>query len=126
MILDTNAVSALLKGGDERLMAALSTSIRHHLPLPVIAEYQYGLRSSHRARRLESLLRRLEAESLVLYPDRATADYYATVRHELKLRGRPIPENDLWIAALARQHSLEIVSRDPHFDYVEGIRRISW
>ena len=126
MILDTNAVSSLLAGGNQDLNAVLKSANRHHLPLAVIAEYQYGLLALHRPRRLQSLLRRLEADSIILCPDRATADYYAAIRHELKLRGRPIPENDLWIAALARQHSLEIVSRDPHFDHVEGIRRVSW
>jgi tRNA(fMet)-specific endonuclease VapC len=62
----------------------------------------------------------------VLCPDRETADWYASIRHELKSKGRPIPENDLWIAALARQESLEIVSRDPHFDRIEGVVRVDW
>ena len=126
MILDTNAVSSLLAGGDHHLNAILKSSVRQHLPLAVIAEYQYGLLALKSPRRLQSLLRRLEAESIILFPDRATADYYALVRCELKTRGTPIPENDLWIAALARQHSLEIISRDTHFDYVEGIQRVSW
>jgi predicted nucleic acid-binding protein len=126
VILDTNAVSASLAGNNEQLNAILKSAPRHHLPLPVIAEYQFGLLALHRPRRLQSLLLKLEAESEILLPDRATADQYAAIRHSLKLRGRPIPDNDLWIAALARQHSLEIVSQDSHFDHVEGIRRIGW
>jgi predicted nucleic acid-binding protein len=126
VILDTNAVSALLAGPNEPLNAILASSDRHHLPLTVVAECQYGLLALSRARRLQSIFRKLEAHSIVLYPDRATADHYATIRHALRLRGRPIPENDMWIAALARQHSLEIVSRDPHFDHVEDIERIAW
>ncbi len=58
--------------------------------------------------------------------DEETADTYAQVRAELRRAGRPIPENDVWIAALARQHGQEVVSRDGHFDSVEGLRRISW
>lgn len=126
MILDTNAVSSLLAGRNEQLNAVLESADQHQLPLAVVAEYQYGLLALQKPHRLESLFRRLEADSIVLYPDRATADTYAAIRHDLRSRGRPIPENDLWIAALARQHSLEIVSQDPHFDHVEGIRRISW
>jgi predicted nucleic acid-binding protein len=126
VILDTNAVSSLLAGRNEQLSAVLESADQHQLPLAVVAEYQYGLLALQKPRRLESLFRRLEADSIVLYPDRATADTYAAIRHDLRSRGRPIPENDLWIAALARQHSLEIVSQDPHFDHVEGIRRISW
>lgn len=126
MILDTNAVSALL-AGDGELGHILSGATRHHLPLPVIAEYQFGLLVlTRRRKRLESLFHRLEAESIILFPDRQTADWYAAIRLELKRAGRPIPENDLWIAALARQESLEIVSRDPHFDHIDGLRRIGW
>ena len=125
MILDTNAVSAIL-AGDKRLGEILADADRHHLPLPVVAEYQFGLLASRRQRRLESLFRRLEADSIVLYPDRETADAYATVRLELKANGTPIPENDVWVAALARQFSLEIVSKDAHFDLVEGIKQLAW
>jgi predicted nucleic acid-binding protein len=126
VILDTNAVTALLAGGKPMLTALLQSAGRHHLPLAVIAEYQFGLLALHRPARLQSLFRKLEADSLILYPDRETADFYATIRHDLRMKGRPIPENDLWIAALARQHSLEIVSHDAHFDQVDGIRRVSW
>jgi predicted nucleic acid-binding protein len=58
--------------------------------------------------------------------DGDTADRYAEVRGELKQSGRPIPSNDLWIAALARQHALPLLSRDEHFDSVPGLRRIGW
>ena len=126
MILDTNAVSALLAGRNESLLRILESEDRHQVPLPVIGEYEFGLLQLPRPRRLQSLFRRLEAESIVLYPDRATADLYAAIRHDLRKRGRPIPENDMWIAALARQFELDIVSQDAHFDHIPGIRRISW
>jgi tRNA(fMet)-specific endonuclease VapC len=45
---------------------------------------------------------------------------------ELKRAGTPIPTNDLWIAALCRQHDLPLLSRDRHFDRVPGLRRIAW
>ena len=38
----------------------------------------------------------------------------------------PIPENDIWIAALAIQHGLAVASRDAHFDHVKGPKRVSW
>ncbi|QDT76063.1 PIN domain-containing protein [Lacipirellula limnantheis] len=126
MILDTNAVSALLAGQNGSLHRILDGADQHHLPLPVIAEYQYGLLRLPRPQRLQSLFRRLEADSIVLLPDRTTADVYATVRQELKTKGQPISENDVWIAALSRQFDLEVVSQDAHFDHVPRIRRISW
>lgn len=58
-----------------------------------------------------------------------TAALYAEIRQILRARATPIPSNDVWIAALARQHNqhnLSIVSADPHFESVPGIRRISW
>jgi len=125
VILDTNAVSFLLEG-DPQLGRRLGHD-GHHLPLPVIAQVQFGFLALQRGRRrYESLFRRLGAVSVVLYPDRETADWYAFIRHDLKQRGEPIPESDIWIAALARQYALEIVSKDTHFDRVRGVRRIQW
>ena len=125
MILDTNAVSAIL-AGETPIQTQLRSEERQHLPVVVIGEYRFGMLGSKRRKKLERAFELLESQSIILLCDRETADLYAAIRHGLKLRGRPIPENDLWIAALARQHSLEIVSRDPHFDHVAGIRRIGW
>jgi len=125
VILDTNAVSALLKG-DPALGEVLAAEERHHLPVVVIGEYRYGLfRSSHRDH-LQKLLESLIQESIVLLIDETTAEAYSRVREELRGKGRPIPENDIWIAALARQHQQPVVSRDGHFDDVPDLRRLSW
>jgi predicted nucleic acid-binding protein len=55
-----------------------------------------------------------------------TASAYADLRHELKELGRPIPENDLWICALARGHRMPVMSRDRHFAFVPKLRVESW
>ena len=125
MILDTNAVSDLL-AGNPGLKTLLEHSEKHHLPVIVIGEYRFGLMASRKGEILARLVDRLEEESFVLSPDRSTARHYAAIRHELKRKGRPIPENDIWIAALARQHHLEIASNDEHFDHVDGVDRLSW
>ena len=125
MILDTNAVSALFDG-DKSLATVLSVAERHHLPAVTLGEYRYGLKFSRHKRALEALLEALESESFSLALDNDTARHYADIRSELKIAGRPIPENDIWIAALARQHRIPIVSRDGHFDDVRGIRRMGW
>ena len=125
LILDTNAVSALF-AGDPPLAEVLASEDRIHLPVIVIGEYLYGLARSRDRGRLGRLLDMLIHESDVLEVDVGTASHYATLREELRLRGRPIPENDVWIAALARQHDLPIVSRDDHFDEVANLRRWSW
>ena len=125
MILDTNAVSALL-AGDSSLGEVLASEERHHLPVIVIGEYRYGLLGSRHRDHLQRLLEILIRESIVLLIDEATASNYSQVRDELRQKGRPIPENDIWIAALARQHQQPVVSRDGHFDYVSDLRRVEW
>jgi predicted nucleic acid-binding protein len=55
-----------------------------------------------------------------------TAIAYAAIRVALKQAGQPIPANDAWIAALAFDHRLPVLSRDTHFDVVPGIQRVSW
>jgi tRNA(fMet)-specific endonuclease VapC len=125
VILDTNAVSALFVG-DSALGEVLSGEERHHLPVIVIGEYRYGLLGSHRREHLEKLLAALIRESIVLLVDEKTADAYSHVRAELRRKGKPIPENDIWIAALARQHNQTVISRDDHFDHVSDLRRVAW
>lgn len=125
MILDTNAVSALL-AGDPGLGEVLAEDERHHLPVIVIGEYRYGLLGSRFRTHLQNLLEVLMRESFILRVDETTAETYSRVRDELRRKGRPIPENDIWIAALARQHRQPIVSRDGHFDEVPDLRRVTW
>ena len=97
-----------------------------HLPVIALGEYRYGLRlSRHRAAR-EKWLDNLEAAATVLTINATTSRVYAEIRHRLRMAGRPIPENDLWIAALARQHRLPLLSNDAHFDQVAGVQRLGW
>lgn len=125
MILDTNAVSALFDG-DVGLLAVLDGHLELHLPAVVLGEYRYGLIGSRIRSAAEARLQELASACVILPVDSITAGTYAEIRHELKLRGTPIPENDVWIAALARQHRLPVVTRDTHFDAVRGLRRVGW
>jgi tRNA(fMet)-specific endonuclease VapC len=125
VILDTNAVSSLL-AGDPALGDLLAARPRHHLPVLVIGEYLFGLVRSRHRERLGLLFASLIRESRVLVVDQVTAEVYSQVREELRTRGRPIPENDVWIAALALQHEQSVVSRDDHFDSVRGVTRLGW
>jgi predicted nucleic acid-binding protein len=64
--------------------------------------------------------------TIVLAADETTTRHYAEIRLQLVAAGTPIPMNDLWIAAIARQHDLPVISRDAHFDQVKGLTRIGW
>ena len=92
----------------------------------VLGELYYGALKSSRS---ASNLARIEefASSVgVLACDAGTARHYAQVKERLRARGRPIPENDIWIAAVALQHSLPLATRDDHFQAVEGLRVENW
>jgi predicted nucleic acid-binding protein len=125
MILDTNALSALLDG-DAGMREILESAPDIHLPVIVLGEYRFGLIRSRARKPLEQLLDRLLKVATMLLVDDETARHYADIREELKEAGTPIPSNDIWIAALARQHELPVLSRDTHFDAVKKIRRFGW
>ena len=125
MILDTNALSAIADGHAE-LEPHLHRAKEIALPVIVLGEYLYGIRQSRERRRYEQWLAESIPNYRVLDVDEETALAYATLRSELKRAGTPIPSNHVWIAALCRQHSYPLLSRDRHFDSVRGIRRIDW
>jgi tRNA(fMet)-specific endonuclease VapC len=125
MILDTNALSDFAEG-NPRLIAILLLQPDWRLNVVTLGEYRFGLKSSRAKEAREHWLQALEEVQEVLEITPATTHAYAEIRHFLKKSGKPIPENDLWIAALARQHDLPLVSRDTHFDRVAGLKRISW
>ena len=125
MILDTNALSAWADG-HAAVEAPLRVADRLVVPSVVLGEYYFGIRQSrHRSRYQEWLARYLPLTEIAAV-SAATADAYADIRLELKRLGAPIPSNDAWIAALARQHGLSVLSNDRHFDVVEGVRRIAF
>lgn len=125
MILDTNALSALADG-DLTLEPILREATGVAVPVIVLGEYRYGIRQSRHRLRYEHWLAEAALSYRVLPVDEGTAERYAEVRHELKSSGRPIPSNDMWIAALVRQHRLPLISRDQHFDVVPGLKRVQW
>ena len=58
--------------------------------------------------------------------DEQTANEYGLIKISLRAKGRPIPDNDAWIAALARQYNLPLATRDEHFAEVEGVVLERW
>ena len=125
MIVDTNALSAAAEA-ESAVAAAFSQAEPVAIPVIVLGEYMFGISQSRRRREYERWINHILRTFVVLEISVETAARYAEVRLELKVAGTPIPTNDLWIAALCRQHSLPVLSRDKHFDTVKGLRRISW
>jgi predicted nucleic acid-binding protein len=125
MLLDTNALSALA-ARDEALLQTLGSAPRICLSIISAGEYVYGLTQSRHRNELAEWLEAFLSRAELLHLSRETLPYYAEVRRQLKEDGTPIPANDCWIAAIAKEHRLPVVSHDKHFDSVKGLRRIAW
>lgn len=120
-LVDTNVVIALF-AGEPQIIKSLQRRNAVFLCTPVLGELHYGAQASSR---VEGNLARLEefAQALIVLPcDSQTAVSYGVVKFGLRKKGRPIPENDVWIAAIARQHGLMLLTRDAHFREIEGLQ----
>ena len=123
-LLHTNIVIALFD--NDAAVVAQFTGIRATVPVPVVGELDYGARNSARSADNLARLERFIDKVQILPPDLDTARLYGQIRRGLRLKGRPLPENDVWIAALACQHDLTLVSRDAHFNEIGGLKLESW
>jgi tRNA(fMet)-specific endonuclease VapC len=124
-LLDANAAVALLEG-EVAIRQLVSQAARIYVPSIAVGELYYGAEKSGRVS--ENLQRVDEFVRLysVLSCDSETARTYGHLRQQLRLKGRPIPDNDLWIAAVALQYRYTLVTRDAHFDNVDGLKLQRW
>lgn len=124
-LLDTNILIAYF-AGEERIGESLDTAEEVFLPSVAVGELYYGARKSGRPN--ENLLRidDLVLTNVVLVCDIETARRYGEIKNALRVKGQPLPENDIWIAALALQHDLTLVTRDGHFAQIEDLAVTTW
>lgn len=125
MILDTNALSAFVDG-ETGISEVLRRQARAAIPVIVLGEFRYGIAQSKHRSAYEAWLESQLPHFEILSVTEETAVAYAALRGALKRSGRPIPANDAWIAALALQHRMSVLSRDSHFDAVPSLERESW
>ena len=125
MILDTNAISALADG-DAEMIRQVERAEKIYVSVVSAGEYLCGIRRSKFRRVLEKWLESLLEKAELINLDARILPGYAAICQELKVAGTPIPANDVWIAAQARLHGLRILSRDRHFDRVQGVERVDW
>jgi len=124
-LLDTNIIIALLKG--ESLIAEkIDKAENIYIPVIVIGELYYGSLYSSSSKKNFEVVERLARRYNVLQIDEAAARSYGSIKTVLRKKGTPIPENDIWIAALAQHHELIIVTRDKHFREVESVHIENW
>lgn len=122
ILLDTSAYSAHFRGLAP-VVELLATSAEVVLSPVVLGELRAGFRKGAKRRQNEATLLRFLAKPRVrvVTIDAVTAEHYALLHDELRRRGRPVPINDLWIAASAAQHGLKVVTLDPHFLAIPGL-----
>jgi predicted nucleic acid-binding protein len=125
LILDTNALSAAADH-EAAALEVVASAERLAVPVIVLGEYRLGIAQSRHMAEYEEWLRVWISAVTVLEINEETTRHYAAIGLELKRIGNPISVNDLWIAALTRQHGLPLLSRDQHFDAVPGLRRLGW
>jgi len=122
ILLDTNAYSALMRGHGE---VADRVRRAEHVILSVVVagELLFGFRAGGRLRRnVAELDAFLDSPYVSLVPvTYATADRFGRVAATLRLKGRPIPTNDVWIAAHAMETGAELLSFDQHFEAIDGL-----
>ena len=122
ILIDTNIYSHALRGDDDvvqvlRRVEEIGFSVISIGEL--LSGFKGGAREQKNRRELEKFL---DSSRVVIYPvNEDTSEYYAEIINNLKKIGKPIPTNDIWIAAVAFQNGLKLFSKDAHFKNVAGL-----
>ena len=124
-LLDTNIIIDLL-ADVEAVRTRLADAEEAFAPSIAIGELYYGAEKSTHPEENAVRIEQFASVTTVLGCDTQTARQYGQIKNLLRARGRPIPENDLWIAAIARQHALTLVTRDKHFSDIEDLPTVAW
>jgi tRNA(fMet)-specific endonuclease VapC len=124
-LLDTNILIALFSG-DTSVQVHLKNADEVFISSTVLGELYFGARKSHHVKKNLAHIDEFASNITVLSCDSNTARKYGLIKNSLLEKGKPIPENDIWIAAVAQQHSLVLISRDNHFSEVENLESEKW
>ncbi|MFD2965748.1 MULTISPECIES: type II toxin-antitoxin system VapC family toxin [Olivibacter] len=125
LLLDTNIVIELFKG-NPIVIKKLSDREKVDIPHVVLAELLLGAYRSSNPKKHLSQIRSFLSKCNVIRGDIDTADAYAVIKAALLKKGKPIPENDIWIASIAKQHNLTLITKDKHFKEIQDVQIESW
>jgi len=123
--LDTNIVIGIF-ASESSILRKLKSNPPIFLPNIVLGELYYGAMLSKLSKENIYRIEEFAKQCVALNCDKDTSLHYGKIKSSLKRIGKPIPENDIWIAALAIQHKLKLVTRDRHFDFIEGLEKEEW
>ena len=121
-LLDSNAYSQLMLGR-EQVRQIVRGAEEVLLSAVVLGELLYGFRHGSRyERNVRGMRAFLDNPYVSLVPvGETTADRYSRIAASLRAKGRPIPTNDVWLAAHAMETGADLVSADRRFEHVDGI-----
>jgi tRNA(fMet)-specific endonuclease VapC len=123
-LLDTNAIIAMMNGKPE--IAPILKEAIIYLPIIAIGELYFGAQNSGRVEENLQKVEETRNRYKVLYCDDTTARLFGLTSAQLSTKGRPIQHNDIWIAAIALQYNLIVLTRDKGFDYIDNLKRKTW
>ena len=124
-LLDSNIISAWLKG-EESVADKVDQSSAIYLSVVVLGELYYGANFSSQVQKNIKVIKKLVDQYRLLLLNVETAIEYGKIKSALRKKGRPIPENDIWIAAVAVRHKLTLVTCDKHFQEISGLKVSKW
>lgn len=124
-LLDTNIVIALF-AADSAVLDKLSDAEAVFVPAIVLGELYYGAHKSSQPVENADHIVAFAAQNTILACDEETARAYGVFKSQLRAKGKPLPENDIWIGALAHQYDLTLITRDRHFAEMDEISYASW
>jgi len=124
-LLDTNIVIALF-AKDTGVIGQLEKGAEIFIPSVVIGELYYGAEKSSKTKENKTVIEKFASDNTILNCTKETARYYGDVKNSLRKKGHPIPENDIWISAIAIQYNLILVTSDGHFKEVNDLKIESW
>jgi tRNA(fMet)-specific endonuclease VapC len=125
LAVDTNAVIAYREANYD-VCALIDKTVQLFLPAIVLGELLYGAINSAKPEKNEHDITLFSNDSILMSIDEAAAIRYAKVRYNLKKKGNPIPENDIWIAALCLEHDVPLLTNDGHFNNIHELEVINW
>ena len=124
-LLDTNIITAWLKG-ETPVADKIDKANAIHLPIIAIGELYYGAMYSTRVEKNIGDINKITSNYNILLIDVAITLVYGDIKAALRKKGKPIPENDIWIAAIAKYYQLILVTRDKHFKEIDSLEIRSW
>ena len=124
-LLDTNVIIALF-AKEPVVHERLSNADEVFVPCIALGEMFFGAYKSLRIKENLARINEFVLNSTVLACDTDTAKKYGDIKNQLKEKGQPLPENDIWIAAVAQQYDLTLITRDIHFHIIENLKVESW